>query len=88
MPFSCLMPREEPEEAYASRFSPTTSARAKPACVALGKLFINQRVGMTDEEIIEHKREKDSLEFLTRFGRAGLSNGGRERLATLCGCGT
>ena len=44
------MPWEELEETYATQFSPTTAAPAKPVRLAFGALFIKQRLGLTDEE--------------------------------------
>ncbi len=39
------MPSDEIEEAYATQFSPTTGAPAKPARLAFGALFITQPAG-------------------------------------------
>jgi transposase, IS5 family len=51
--FDTLMPSGEIEEAYATQFSPTTGAPAKPARLSFCALFIKQRLGLTDEETIE-----------------------------------
>jgi hypothetical protein len=55
--FVTLMPSDEIEEAYATQFSPTTGAPAKPARLAFGALFIKQRLALTDEETVEQIRE-------------------------------
>ena len=55
--FVTLMPSDEIEEAYATQFSPTTGAPAKPARLAFGALFIKKRLGLTDEETVERIRE-------------------------------
>ena len=51
--FSSLMPWEMLGETYAPQFKPTTGAPAKPGMLAFGELFINQRLGLTDEETVE-----------------------------------
>ncbi len=59
--FATLMPSDEIEEAYATQFSPTTGAPAKPARLAFDALFIKQRLGLTDEETVEQIRENPYL---------------------------
>lgn len=58
MIFSTLMPWEEMEETYATQFTPTTDAPAKPIRKGFGALTINQRLGLTDEKTVEKIREK------------------------------
>ena len=70
--FATLMPSDEIEEAYATQFSPTTGAPAKPARLAFGALFIKQRLGLTDEETVEQIRENPYLQFFLGF--AGYSS--------------
>ena len=70
--FSSLMPWEELEETYASQFSPTTGAPAKPVRLAFGALFIRQRLGLTDEETVEQIRENAYMQFFLGF--AGYSS--------------
>jgi hypothetical protein len=66
--FASLMPSDEIEEAYAPQFNPTTGAPAKPARLAFGALFIKQqRLGLTDEEIVEQIREHGYMQFLLGF---------------------
>jgi IS5 family transposase len=70
--FATLMPSDETGEAYATQFSPTTGAPAKPARLAFGALFIKQRLCLTDEETVEQIREKPYLQFFLGF--AGYSS--------------
>ena len=70
--FSSLMPWEELEATYAPQFSPTTGAPAKPARLAFGALFIKQRLGLSDEEIVEQIRENAYMQFFLGF--AGYSS--------------
>ena len=69
---SALMPWEELEETYASQFSPTVGAPAKPVRLAFGALFIQQRLGLTDEETVHQIRENAYIQFFLGF--AGHSN--------------
>ena len=70
--FSSLMPWEELEATYAPQFSPTTGAPAKPVRLALGALFIKQRLGLIDEETVEQIRENAYMQFFLGF--AGYSS--------------
>ncbi len=65
--FSSLMPWEELEATYATQFSPTTGAPAKPVKLAFGALFIKQRLGLTDEETVEQIRENAYMQFFLGF---------------------
>ena len=66
------MPWEELEEIYASQFNPTTGAPAKPVRLAFGALFIKQRLGLTDKEIVEQIRGNAYMQFFPGF--AGYSS--------------
>ena len=59
-------------QAYAPQFNPTTGAPAKPVRLALGALFIKQRLGLSDEETIEQIRENAYKQFFLDF--AGYSS--------------
>ena len=54
--FYTLTLREELEETYAPQFSPTIGAPEKSVRLAFGALFINQRLGLTDEKTVEQIR--------------------------------
>ena len=68
MIFSSLMPWEELEATFASQFSPTTGAPAKPVRLAFGALFIKQQLGLTDEETVEQIKENPYLQFFIGLG--------------------
>ncbi len=70
--FASLMPWEGLEETYATQFSPTTGAPAKPVRLAFSALFIKQRLGLTDEETVEQIQENDYMQFFIGF--AGYSS--------------
>jgi hypothetical protein len=70
--FSSLMPWKELEETYAPQFSLTTGDLAKLIRLAFGALFINQRLGLTDEETVEQIRESAYIQFFLGF--AGYSS--------------
>jgi len=69
---SALMPWEELEHSYASQFSPTVGAPAKPLRLAFGALFIKQRLSLTDEETVHQIRENAYIQFFLGF--SGYSN--------------
>jgi IS5 family transposase len=70
--FATLMPSDEIEKAHAPQFSPMTGALAKPARLALGALYIKQRLGLSDEETVEQNRENAYMQFFLGF--AGYSS--------------
>ncbi len=59
-----LIPWDELEERYAALFSEDQGAPAKPFRMALGALLIKERLGITDEETVEHIRETPYLQYL------------------------
>jgi IS5 family transposase len=61
--FHLLMPLEEMEDTYAPQFSSTTGAPANSVRMAFGALFIKQRLGLSDEEIVEQIRENPYMQF-------------------------
>jgi IS5 family transposase len=66
------MPWEELDATYAPQFSPRTGAPAKPVRLAVGALFIKQRLDLTDEETVEQMRENPYMQFFLGF--AGYSS--------------
>ena len=51
--FATLMPSDEIEESYPPQFSHTNGAPAILARLALGALFIKQRLGLSYEETVD-----------------------------------
>jgi len=49
-----LIPWDELEDDYAAQFCKGFGAPAKPFRMALGALIIKARLGLTDEELVEH----------------------------------
>lgn len=62
---SRLIPWEEFEKEYADQFAESgMGAPAKPFRMALGALLIKEKLGITDEELVEQIRETPHLQFL------------------------
>jgi IS5 family transposase len=60
---STLIPWLQLEALYASFFNATSGAPAKPFRMALGALYIQQRLGVTDRETVELITESPYLQF-------------------------
>ncbi len=58
-----LIPWSNFESEYASQFSSTMGAPAKPFRMALGALIIKERLGTSDEETVEQIRENPYLQY-------------------------
>ena len=58
-----LIPWDELEDDYASKFCKGFGAPAKPFRMALGALIIKARLGLTDEELVEQIKENPYLQF-------------------------
>jgi len=56
-----LIPWDDLEDDYAVQFCNGFGAPAKPFRMALGALIIKARMGLTDEEFVEHIRENPYL---------------------------
>ena len=54
---SGLLPWKEIEENYSSQFNPMIGAPAKPFRMALGALYIKERLGITDRETVQQITE-------------------------------
>lgn len=52
-----LIPWDEYEERYASRFTSTLGNAAKPCRMALGALIIQKKLGFSDRELVEEIAE-------------------------------
>ena len=58
---SGLLPWKEIEENYSSQFNPMIGAPAKPFRMALGALYIKERLGITDRETVQQITENPSM---------------------------
>jgi len=58
-----LVPWDELEDDYASKFCKGFGAPAKPFRMALGALIIKARLRLTDEELVEQIKENPYLQF-------------------------
>ena len=58
-----LIPWDEYEEKYASRFKSDTGNVAKPCRMALGALIIQKRLGFSDRELVEEITENPYLQY-------------------------
>ena len=66
---SKLIPWEEIEKEYAKHFAESgMGAPAKAARVALGALIIQEKLGLTDEEVVEQIRENPYLQYFIGYG--------------------
>jgi hypothetical protein len=66
---SKLIPWEEIEKEYAKQFAESgMGAPAKAARVALGALIIQEKLGLTDEEVVEQIRENPYLQYFIGYG--------------------
>jgi hypothetical protein len=58
-----LIPWDELEDDYESKFCKRFGAPAKPFRMVLGALIIKARLGLTDEEMVEQIKENPYLQF-------------------------
>ena len=61
-----LIPWSEFEVEYASQFSQTMGAPAKPFRMALGALIIKKYLGTSDEETVEQIKENPYLQYRSK----------------------
>ena len=60
-----MIPWEELEEKYAKQFAESgMGAPAKPFRMALGALIIKEKLGLSDEEVVEQIRENVYMQYL------------------------
>jgi len=65
---SKLIPWEEIEKEYAKHFAESgMGAPAKAARIALGALIIQEKLGLTDEEVVEQIRENPYLQYFIGY---------------------
>ena len=67
-----LIPWSDFEAEYASNFSETMGAPAKPFRMALGALIIKEKLGTSDRETVEQIRENPYLQYF--LGMSSYSN--------------
>jgi hypothetical protein len=66
---SKLIPWDEIEKEYAKHFAESgMGAPAKAARTALGALIIQEKLGLTDEEVVEQIRENPYLQYFIGYG--------------------
>jgi len=65
--YSRIMPWEKIEALYSANFNEVKGQVAKPSRLAFGALFIQWRLGLTDEETVEQIRENPSIQFFCGF---------------------
>jgi len=58
-----LIPWDEPEHNYASKFCNGFGTPANPFRMALGGLIIRARLGLTNEELVKQIKENSYLQF-------------------------
>jgi len=64
---SSIMPWEKIDEKYSENFKGDKGEEAKPGRLAFGALYIQSRLGITDEETVEQIRETPSMQYFCGF---------------------
>ena len=59
--FARIMPWEKIEAIYSANFDEAKGQVAKPSRLAFGALFVQWRLGLTDEETVDQIRENPSI---------------------------
>jgi len=65
--FAAIMPWEKIDRLYQAKFTELRGQVAKPSRLAFGALFIQWRLGITDEETVNQIRENPSMQFFCGF---------------------
>ena len=65
--YARLIPWEKIEEQYSANYKEVKGQVAKPSRLAFGALFIQWRLGLTDDETVEQIRENPSIQFFCGF---------------------
>jgi hypothetical protein len=65
--FARIMPWDKIERIYSTNFTEVKGQVAKPSRLAFGALFIQWRLGLTDEETVEQIRENPSIQYFCGF---------------------
>jgi len=65
--YASIMPWEKIETLYSANFNEMRGQVAKPSRLAFGALFIQWRLGLTDEETVNQIRENPSIQFFCGY---------------------
>jgi len=65
--YAAIMPWEKIDKLYQANFEELRGQVAKPSRLAFGALFIQWRLGITDEESVDQIRENPSMQFFCGF---------------------
>ena len=65
--FAAIMPWEKIERLYQANFTELRGQIAKPSRLAFGALFVQWRLGITDEETVDQIRENPSIQYFCGF---------------------
>jgi len=65
--YARIMPWEKIDRLYSASFDESRGQVAKPSRLAFGALFIQWRLGLTDEETVNQIRENPSMQFFCGF---------------------
>jgi DNA-binding ferritin-like protein len=65
--FAAIIPWEKIEKLYQANFTELRGQVAKPSRLVFGALFIQWRLGITDEETVDQIRENPSMQFFCGF---------------------
>jgi len=65
--FARIMPWEKIEALYSANFTEAKGQVSKPSRLAFGALFVQWRLGLTDEETVDQIRENPSIQFFCGY---------------------
>jgi len=65
--FARIMPWEKIEALYSANFNEVKGQVAKPSRLAFGALFVQWRLGLTDEETVDQIRENPSIQYFCGY---------------------
>jgi hypothetical protein len=65
--FARIMPWEKIEALYSTNFTEVKGQVAKPSRLAFGALFVQWRLGLTDEETVDQIRENPSIQYFCGY---------------------
>jgi hypothetical protein len=65
--YAAIMPWEKIDKIYQANFTELRGQVAKPSRLVFGALFVQWRLGITDEETVDQIRENPSMQFFCGF---------------------